>query len=148
MIKPLTPEQLRTGLFAYSSPDGALDARFNRGTGRVDATGKGFWPPEVAADYFGNWAAMVGAIHDAGKALRAVVDLSKTAIQALDVAGLIGVCGALHGGDDRVALVVPSALMTLQMRRVLDPTCHRFVTSHSAAEVWIAEESRRLRAAA
>jgi hypothetical protein len=148
MPNPLTPEQQRAGAFAYTCPNGFLDARFDLASGRVDAVGRGFWDPDVAGSYFGNWAAMVEAIHAADRCLRAVVNLREAAIQTLDVAGLIKVCGDLHRGGDRIALVVPSALMTLQMRRVLDPTCHRFFTCQNLAEAWIAEEDRILSAAA
>lgn len=117
---------------------GEMVIEFDTGTGQVLSKSSGFWSiPQIRA-FFIDWKSAVRQIHARGQRVSALVDLSAGQVQNAEVAAYIAsATTGLYSAGDAVAMVVPTSLAKMQMRRVLDPQAHGFFLSHSAAETWL-----------
>lgn len=71
--------------------------------------------------------------------VRVLVGLEGMAIQKPEVVDLLTrSTRELYHRGDRVAMIVPSSLAKVQMRRVLDSEYHEYFMSESAARNWLA----------
>jgi hypothetical protein len=125
--------------------EGELAIRFDIASGQIDCRGSGFWSVGQAEAFFDDWTAVVRRIHLGGRSVSALVDLAAGAIQKAEVADIIGTATAgLYMDGDAIAMLVPTSLAKMQMRRLLDARFHDFFLSRSAAETWL--QGRRLAA--
>lgn len=98
----------------------------------------GLWSYRQAEAHLKDWLRFVTAVRQAGKPLHVLADLSQSSVQKPEVAEMLhGSLGNLYQDGDHVAVVVPSSLSKMQMRRVLDDRFHGYFLSHSAAETWL-----------
>jgi hypothetical protein len=117
---------------------GEMTIRFDPSTGRTRSHGAGFWSVRQATDYFADWRAIVRDIHSRGLSLHAIVDLREAQVQSNDVAAVIGsVTAEIYRTGDHIAMIVPTSLAKMQMRRVLDARYHEFFVSPDAADLWL-----------
>jgi hypothetical protein len=117
---------------------GEISVTFDVSTGEMRACGTGFWSVEQAKAFFEDWISIVGRIQRTGHSVSALVDLTQSGVQKVEVANIIAMVGdGLYLPGDAVAMMVPTSLSKMQMRRVLDPRFHQFFLSRSAAESWL-----------
>lgn len=121
---------------------GFLSISYDRQTGQVVCSACGFWSVKQAQAFFEDWYAMIQSIHEAGQSVFALVDMSDGATQRPEVAEIIlATARGLYREGDAIAMLVPSSLAKMQMRRLLDENFHDFFTSRDEAEKWL--ESRQ-----
>lgn len=117
---------------------GETSIDFDIATGRVWSQGTGLWTLAQAHAFFEDWRDVVGRIHTAGRPVSALADMSSSPVQRAEVADYITIATrGLYTGDDAIAMLVPTSLAKMQMRRVLDPRFHEFFVSRHAAELWL-----------
>jgi hypothetical protein len=92
----------------------------------------GFWSmPQVRA-FFVDWTSAVHEIHARGQCISALVDLNSGQVQNAEVAAYIAAATTgLYIPGDTVAMLVPTSLAKMQMRRILEPKVHEFFRSPS-----------------
>jgi hypothetical protein len=118
--------------------EGEMSVEFDIGAGHIRSLGSGFWSEKQALAFFADWQAIIHRVHAAGQSVSALVDLSEVAVQKFEVADIIArVTVDLYVEGDAVAMLVPTSLAKMQMRRVLDARYHDFFISRGAAETWL-----------
>ncbi len=122
---------------------GRMSAQVDVATGTIRATGTGTFSPTQVRAYFRDLGAAIGRIHDAGRSVSALIDLRGSAAQPPEMVALIDeATRTLYRGNDRVAMVVPTSVMKLGLRRALDARCHDFFLSLTAAQTWLSAWAR------
>jgi len=107
----------------------------SRGVIRVAA--QGFWSVKQATDHFNQLSASVRDLHGRGIKVSVIVDLRGADAQGQDVAKLLSEDGTgIYRAGDKVAMVVPSSLVKLQLRRVVEVEFHQFFLTLEEAEAW------------
>jgi hypothetical protein len=86
--------------------------------GLIRVSGNGIWSPEQAATHFRNLERAVGKVRrDHGK-VSVLVDLRQAAVQPSETAAIIHEeTTRIYSEADRIAIVCPTALLALQMKR-------------------------------
>jgi hypothetical protein len=122
--------------------EGELSVAFDVSTGEMRAVGSGFWSVEQTNAFFVDWKNIVGRIQQGGHPVSALVDLTRSDVQQVEVANIIATVGdGLYLPGDAIALLMPSSLTKMQMRRVLDRRFHELFLSQAAAETWLQSRS-------
>lgn len=117
---------------------GRMVIEFDLASGRVHSASSGFWSMRQVQAFFVDWGAVVRQIHLNGVAVSALVDMSESQVQKAEVAEYImSATTGLYKDGDSVAMLMPTSLAKMQMRRVLDMRVHDFFPSRDAAETWL-----------
>jgi hypothetical protein len=117
---------------------GEMSVTFDIATGRIRSYGAGFWSIPQTIAFFADWKQIVRRVHVAERRVSALVDMRESQVQKVEVAGIIATATAgIYDEGDAIAMLVPTSLATIQMRRVLDTRFHSFFTSYQAAEMWL-----------
>lgn len=109
------------------------------GTGILIVRGSGLWTVAQMEAHFVKFHALIGRIRDRGGMVRALIDLLDVGVQRQDVGNALtrGTRNCYRTGD-RVAVIVPSSLAKMQMRRLLNSPFHNYFVSENAARIWLA----------
>jgi hypothetical protein len=105
----------------------------------IRVIGSGFWTAAYVDDHFDQLEiCLVDVRRRLGRA-KVLVDLRKSPVQAPDVADRIRIrAQQLYGAGDRVAVVVETSLLKMQLRRATDGQKIQNFISIAAAEMWLA----------
>lgn len=121
---------------------GEMSIDFDFASGQVRSVATGFWSIGQVRAFFEDWKWIVHQIHSSGRIVSALVDMSEGQVQKADVAAYIASATTdLYHAGDFIAMLVPTSLAKMQMRRVLDPRFHEFFLSRNAAETWLDAKS-------
>lgn len=104
------------------------------------ATLRGFWDDATARRFVTELERSVTTMRRPGKPCYWLIDTSDGTPQSQTATALMqeAVARLTKGGFSYVAVVVPSALVAMQVRRVKTEG-HEMFTDHAAAEAWLAE---------
>ena len=120
---------------------GEMIVEYDLSTGRVNASGTGFWSTQQTKAFFDGWRRIIAQIHRSGLSVVALIDLCQGTVQAAQVVDILGDGVAdLYREGDVVAMLVPKSLTKMQMRRVIDLRYHQFFVSREDAEGWLASK--------
>lgn len=113
-------------------------------SGDVDSviviTGRGLWTVEQMAEHLDAYRRLLARRRRRQQPVRVLVLLEHAGVQVAAVTqALTAGLKTCHQSGDRVAMVVPSALARVQMRRVLSTDVHGYFVSEASARVWLAE---------
>lgn len=118
-------------------------------TGIIRGRAEGFWSMDMTTSHLQRWIESVQKIQRSGMRVRVLADLRKTQAQSHDVADFLrNRLEGIYHAEDRIAMIVASPLVKMQMRRMLDSVIREFFLSVGEAEQWLASFSSRLSAAA
>lgn len=102
--------------------------------------GSGFWSVETIERHFDDLSELLNRHRIAGKSVRVLVDIREAAVQAPDVMSCVKKrTDNIYESQDRVAVVVPSALAKMQMRRSLASQIHEVFTELDSARQWLGQ---------
>lgn len=108
-------------------------------TGHMRGYCVGFLTSKTATAHFKQWADTVRDLHRRHLPVRILVDLRQASAQSQEVADLIDRAVAdIYRSRDRIAMVVPHAILRMQMRRVTDMN-HKFFDALDPAEAWLGD---------
>jgi hypothetical protein len=125
--------------FSNETPgvSGVLEIVVNERLGLIKVHGSGFWSVSQVKAHFARYMASLAELHRRGLKLSIIVDLREAAPQSREVSDVLHNIGLdIYRPDDRIAMVVVSSLVKMQMRRVLVADNHEFFLSVEAAERW------------
>jgi hypothetical protein len=126
-----------------ASLSGEMSVRFDVSTGKIFSYGSGFWSVRQTIAFFEDWRHIVRRVHAADQSISALVDMSESDIQKVEVADIIARATAgMYRHGDAIAMLVPTSLSKMQMRRVLDERFHGFFTARGVAEMWLDARAR------
>ncbi|MDO7844315.1 hypothetical protein [Sphingomonas immobilis] len=120
--------------------NGELSTVYDPQSGVFQALSSGFLCVDQSTAFFAEWKRAVQDVHSAGLAVTALVDLSDSTAQSPEVVEIIiNTTRGLYRPGDAIAMMVPTSIAKIQMRRALDPEYHEFFVSRFAAESWLRE---------
>jgi hypothetical protein len=105
----------------------AISVQYDISTGVIYSRGIGEWSPSQTSAYFSDWRQIVERIHKQGGFAPVLADMSESVVQKTEIAKIVtDATEGLYRDADAIAMLVPSNLAKLQMRRVLDGKFHGF----------------------
>lgn len=100
--------------------------------------GQGLWTVEQMSVHLDEYRALVARRRRSGVQVEVLVLLEHAGVQSAAVTdALTRGLQSCHRPGDRVAMVVPSALARVQMRRVLSTDFHEYFASEASARAWL-----------
>ena len=101
--------------------------------------GEGLWTMAQMEEHLRDYREMLYRQRLIFSRVRVLVDLKDMSVQRPEVADLLSqVTRSFHQDGDRIAMIVPSSLAKMQMRRVLETRFHEYFMSTNAARNWLA----------
>jgi hypothetical protein len=117
---------------------GEMSVQFDIATGYARTYGAGFWSAKQVTAFFNEWRQIIRDMHANGISLSALADMGEGQVQSSEVAEIIAnATSNMYRDGDSIAMLVPSSLAKMQLRRLLDARYHAFFISRSAAELWL-----------
>jgi hypothetical protein len=105
----------------------------------IVSRGTGLWTIEQMTAHFLVYREQLVRSRIAFGRARVLVDMQDVGVQRAEVAAYISRdTRGMYREGDRVAMIVPSSLAKMQMRRVLDSRFHQYFVSENAARNWLA----------
>ena len=102
------------------APAGSISIAVDRKLGFVRLVSQGFYSPEYIRAHFRKLERVLMDMRRETPRIRALVDLTKASVQSPDSAEQIKISTArMHRAVDEVVILQKSALMAMQMRRVV-----------------------------
>ena len=116
---------------------GSFASWYDRASRVVRIRGQGFWSQELLDRHFAELRNVIAEARRHSSSLRVIVDLTKAGVQTAEISQSIEAFrNEAYGPEDRVAIVVSSSLVKLQLRRSLTRELTKFFISLNAAETW------------
>lgn len=116
-----------------------LTVELDRSSGIINSVGTGIWSSELLDSYVAALEQAVRTARQASPNVRAISDLREAGVQTAPITErATEVLLRLFVPGDRVAVIVQSILLKMQMRRVLNVGTVEFFLSRSEAENWVA----------
>jgi hypothetical protein len=132
-----TSEEVRSFYNETPGVSGVMEISVDARLGLVKVRGSGFWSVSQVKAHFASYMDSLSELHRRGLKLSIIVDLRESAAQSREVSDVLHSIGLdIYRPDDRIAMVVASSLVKMQMRRVLVADNHEFFLSVEAAERW------------
>lgn len=104
----------------------------------IEVRGSGIWSPVYADAHFMRLQFALVQLRHAKGVARVLVDLSEAMVQPADTAARVKYwTGKLYREGDRVAMVVASSLLKIQMRHAVAITAFEVFISDRAARLWL-----------
>ena len=129
---------------AHSAPlnvEACLTRSIEASTGIILVEGRGMWSDECAASHFAELSVLIDATRRQRGAVKVLIDLGAALVQASSTSTYIEKqAQSLYREHDRVAIVVSSRLLAMQMRRVGGRASYRHFDSRSDAHVWLSAD--------
>ncbi len=133
------PESLeeKAGQAAY------LGQSHDAAQGIIRVMGRGFWTEADIDAHFVELGHLIERVRAGGDDILALVDLSDAPVQSPDVtARITAQTRRVYRPEDRIAIVVQSSLMKMQMKRAVDrPNLEVFISRH-AATTWLTAHAK------
>jgi hypothetical protein len=126
-----------------------LGQSHGRASGIIRVVGRGFWTEDYVDAHFVELGRLVERVRAIGGDILALVDLSEAPVQSPGVvARITAQTGRIYRPADRIAIVVRSSLVKMQIKRAVAlPNLEAFL-SLNAALTWLTAHSRTVRAGA
>lgn len=106
--------------------------------GIIGVVGRGFWDTALVTAHFADLGSHIARVRAPAMPVRVLVDLRGAPPQRPEVTTIVRQATlALYRPADRVAVVVESSLVKIQMRRILDCSKMTFFISIDAARTWL-----------
>lgn len=120
------------------SLQGELRIEIDSATTIVRVFGSGMWPEPYARAHFEELDRTLRRLRSRGSPLRVLVDIRDAVVQKPETAQCVSAAtNNIYRSCDRIAIVVASSLLKLQIRRSTDTGLHRLFSSYNAAETWL-----------
>ena len=133
--EPTAAAQLPEGRL---TPAGSIGIAVDRKLGFVHVVGHSFWSLDYIRSHFDALERLVKEMRGQTPRIRTLVDLTGAPVQSSDTAEHVKLATArIYQGTDQVALVQQSALLTMQMRRIVDDENCRIFGSVDEALAWL-----------
>ena len=115
-----------------------LVVSFNDEGGWIDVSGSGFWTQEDMDRYVAALPAMLAKARRAEGRATLLADISDAAVQTQDVIDRISEFTAeMFTAEDKIAIVIPSMIMKMQMRRGVKGAQLQIFASKDEAKDWL-----------
>lgn len=115
-----------------------LVVSFNDEGGWIDVGGSGFWTQQDLDGYVASLPAVLTKARRVDGRAALLADISAAAVQTQDVIDRISDFTAeMFTADDRIAVVIPSMIMKMQMRRGVKGAQMQIFASREEAKNWL-----------
>ena len=115
---------------------------FDKGEGVLTVKVIGQWTLADVPPFEKTASAHYGAVRAGYGSLRVLIDNTEAALFTQDVIGALTEAGSRLGrGDDRIATLVKSSLMKLQMKRILPEEMAGVFVSRDEAVTWLTADA-------
>ena len=115
-----------------------MTATYDESRGIVHVVGRGQWTVPQVREHFAELDVLVRRLRLRSLPVMALIDLRESSIQSQEVTDCIASSsGAIYQESDRVAIIVQSSLMKMQMKRASHAPNTEIFISPSAAETWL-----------
>jgi hypothetical protein len=115
-----------------------LVASYDSHIGWIDVRGTGLWSQEDLDHYVASLPSMLASMRRSIGYARVLADLSDANVQTQSMIDQIsGFTADLFNTEDRIAIIVPSTLMKMQMRRGVKTAQTEIFVSAIAAKSWL-----------
>lgn len=108
------------------------------GSGLIRVIGQGQWTTSQVDLHFAALSGLIAERRRSGGAVLVLVDLRDSLVQQPEIVEQIGrAVTRIYDSSDRVAVVVASSLLKLQLKRVANVASIEFFVSMNAARTWL-----------
>lgn len=116
----------------------ALGISYDVARGHILVSGAGFWKPDDMNRHFEQLTGYVNRERGDRGPIKILVDMRGTSTQSSETATNVGEwTDRLFRPGDRIAFVVSSALVKMQMNRVARGADYGYFEDHDAAQDWL-----------
>jgi hypothetical protein len=124
---------------------GTITTRYDRSTGVIHVDSTGVWDIEYFHTFATKQESLINQCQADHGIARVLSDTRIAGVVTREMADLISEFTArCYKPEDRIAIIVESSLLKLQMRRVFSPCRVEVFTSSEAAETWLFERDPEL----
>lgn len=105
----------------------------------VIVSGHGLWTAAQLDAHLRSYADLLTQLRRQGSRVRVIVNLNDVGVQTPEVTQVLARgTSQCHLDGDRIAMLVPTSLAKMQMRRILGTRFHEYFVSETAARLWLA----------
>jgi hypothetical protein len=117
---------------------GVLRTEIDQQANIIRVLGRGLWSERYARAHFEELEWTLQRTRATRAPVRVLVDIREAAVQTPETTQcLADATDRLYKPGDRIAIVVASSLLKLQMRRATNASIHEIFISLNAAETWL-----------
>lgn len=118
--------------------EGDISSWIEPDSGIIRVVGTGHWSPADVEIHFAALHRLIAGRRAVAAPVLVLVDLTASPVQESAIAERIGrATTRVYKESDRVAVIVTSCLLKMQMKHVVDVANLEFFISHNAARMWL-----------